>query len=96
MTTFPTRLDNILDLILTTTLEKIINIACIPAKTLDISTDHDLIFFDLVLRAKLFSCEKRTVLNFNHADWNSLRDAHIYTNLSPDEASEDIDADWGR
>lgn len=96
MITFPTRLDNILDLILTSAPEKIVNIACAPAKLLDISTDHNLIFFDLVLRAKSSTCEKRTVFNFNHADWNGLCDALNHTDLSFDESGEDIDADWSQ
>lgn len=42
---FPTRSNNILDLVLTTCPEDICNLSCIQPKTMDLFSDHNLLFF---------------------------------------------------
>lgn len=42
---YPTK--NILNLILTNVLEKTVNLSCISAKTVDLSSDNNLLFFSI-------------------------------------------------
>ena len=60
----PTRFNHILDLVLTSAPENIVNLLCIPPKSMDISTDHHLMFFDFLLHVKSTGCDKRTVFDF--------------------------------
>ena len=92
---YPTRHNNILDLVLTTTPENVVNLSCVSAKTMDLSSDHSLTFFDILLNAKSIGFDKRTVFDFHHADWNGLYHALNHRNLSPNESS-DINGDWER
>jgi hypothetical protein len=71
MVDFPTRGNNILDLICTTIPDKVTNIIGFD----DIlSTDHKLISFDLNLRISRKPKIKRVVYNFKKADWDGLNE----------------------
>jgi hypothetical protein len=92
---YPTRVNNILDLVLTTTPDNIVNLSCVAADTVHLSSDHHLMFFDFLLQVKLTGYDKRTVFNFHLADWNGLRIALDQCDLSPSESS-DVNTDWER
>ena len=92
---FPTRKNNILDLVLTTTPDYVVNLSCVSARSLDLSSDHSLTFFDFLLHIKLTGHDRRTVFDFQRADWYGLQCALNNLNLSPDK-STDIDIDWER
>ena len=92
---YPTRQNNILDLVLTTVPDNILNLSCVSAETLEISSDHHLTFFDFQLFTKPRGCDRRTVFNFDRADWSGLRDALDKCDLSPSE-STDVNTDWER
>ena len=90
---YPTGQNNILDLVFTSTPENIDNLSCVPPSTMDISTDH--MFFDFLLHIKSNGCDKRTVFDFQNADWNGLHETLSHLDLSPDSTSEnDINSDW--
>ena len=91
--TWPTKLNNILDLVLTTTPENIVNLSCISPATMDISSDHHLLFFDILLNLKSNGYDKRTVFDFHQVDWDSLHETLNHLDLSPDITSDDINAD---
>ena len=57
---YPTRQNNILDLVLTNAPENILNLSCVSAKTMDLSSDHNLMFFDILLHIKSTGFDKRT------------------------------------
>ena len=90
---YPTRHNNILDLVLTTVPDNILNLPCVSAETFEISSDHHLTFFDFLLFTKQKGCDKRTVFNFHLADWSGFLDALDKCNLSPNE-STDVNTDW--
>ena len=90
---YPTRQNHILDLILTSASENIGNLSCIPPSTIGISSDHHLLFFDLLLYVKSTGCDRRTVFDFQHADWNALHVTLSHLDLAPGD-STNIDADW--
>ena len=92
---FPTRKNNILDLVLTTTPDNIVNLSCISARSVDLSSDHNLIFFDFLMHVKLTGDDRRTVFDFQHADWHGLQRALNNCNLSPSK-STNINVDWER
>ncbi len=90
---YPTRLNHILDLVLTSAPEYIDKLSCIPPSTMGIFTDHHLMFFDLQLHVKSTGCDKRTVFNFQHANWDALYETLSHLDLTPSEFT-DIDTDW--
>ena len=90
---YPTRQNHILHLVLTSASENIGNLSCIPPSTIGISTDHNLLFFDLLLYVKSTGCDRRTVFDFQHADWNALHETLSHLDLAPGD-STNIDADW--
>jgi hypothetical protein len=90
---YPTRVNNILDLVLTTTPDNIVNMSCVSANKMDLSSDHHLMFFDFLLHVKLTGLDRRTVFNFHLADWNGLQRALDQYVLSPSK-STDINTDW--
>ena len=92
---YPTRHNNILDLVLTTIPANILNLSCVSAETFEISSDHHLTFFDFLLFTKQKGCDKRTVFNFHLADWSGFLDALDKCILSPNE-STDVNTDWER
>ena len=92
---YPTRHNNILDLVLTTAPDNVVYLSCVSAKTMDLSSDHSLTFFDVLLHIKSTGFDKRTVFDFHRADWNGLYHALNHSNLSPNESS-DINDDWKR
>ena len=87
-------MNNILDLVLTTTPENIVNLSCISPATMDISSDHHLLFFDILHNLKSTGYDKRTVFDFHLADWDTLHETLNHLDLSPDTTSDDINADW--
>ena len=90
---YPTRVNNILDLVLTTTPDNIVNMLCVSANTMDLSSDHHLMFFDFLLHVKLTGLDRRTVFNFHLADWNGLQRALGQYDLSPSKSTH-INTDW--
>ena len=56
---YPTRLGNILDLILTNCPEKVSNVSCVPAIRINLFSDHNLLFYDIDLHTKSSSCVLR-------------------------------------
>ena len=62
---YPTRHNNILNLVLTTAPENVVNLSCVSAKTMDLSSDHSLTFFDILLNAKSIGFDKRTVFDLS-------------------------------
>ena len=105
---YPTRLNNILDLILTNTPECVIDVSCISPQSMDLFSDQNLLFFDFNLFAKLSSSDKRSVLDYRLADWPGLYRTLLTINLSPSIAlnqinnmsansnPDDINKDWER
>ena len=69
---FPRRLNNILDLIFTKTPECVSDLSCILPSSVDIFTDHNLLFFDFKVYVTLSSHESRTIFDYNSADWENL------------------------
>ena len=61
---------------------------------MDISSDHHLLFFDILYNLKSNGYDKRTVFDFHQADWDSLHETLNHLDLSPDTTSDDINADW--
>ena len=57
---YPTRLNHILDLVLTPAPEHISNLSTISPSTMGIFTDHHLMFFDLQLHVKSTGYDERT------------------------------------
>jgi hypothetical protein len=80
---YPIRQNHIIDLILTSASENIGNLSCIPLSTIGIFTDHHLLFFDLLLYVKSTGCDRRTVFDFQHADWNALHETLSHLDLAP-------------
>jgi hypothetical protein len=73
---FPTRNDNILDLVLTNIPEKILNLEGFD----DIlETDHKILKFDLNLKIHPKIKSKRTVFNFKNANWIALKELLMHT-----------------
>ena len=75
---YPTRLNHILDLVLTSAPEHISNFSTISPSTMSIFTDHHLMFFDLQLHVKstaLGTMKELQLFNFPEADWNALYEA---------------------
>ena len=92
---YPTRKNNILDLVFTRSPEAIRNLECVMATQLNLFSDHYLLFFFyLNVRAKSLACDTRTVYNYRLADWNGLLETLRLTDLSPSATSTDIDSDW--
>ena len=92
---FPTRNNNILDLILTNIPDKIHNLHGYDDI---ISTDHKLIGFDLDLRVPKKPDIKRSVYNFKRADWSSLNNSLQNTSWDQCFVPNDVDAslsNWG-
>ena len=86
---FPTRNNNILDLILTNIPDKIHNLHGYDDI---ISTDHKLIGFDLDLKVPKKPDIKRSVYNFKRADWSSLNNSLQNTSWDQCFVPNDVDA----
>ena len=69
---FPTRFNNILDLVLTNNSECVIDLSCTSPTSVDMFSDHKLLFFDFQVHAKLSPRECRTVFHYCQADWKNL------------------------
>ena len=80
LVTFPTRINNILDLILTNVPDKRANLEGFESWFEDIiNTDHKILSFELVLRIRRVSKAKRTVYNFKRANWPALKELLLHT-----------------
>ena len=93
----PTRLNNILDLILTNTPESVTDISCLSPESMDICSDNNnLLFFEFKVFVKLSSSDSRTVLDYRSADWEGLYSTVSSTNLSSSVESNEFstDNDW--
>ena len=105
---YPTSLNNILDLILTNTPECVIDVSCISPQSMDLFSDHNRVFFDFNLFAKLSSSDTPSVLDYRLADWPCLYRTLLSIILSPSLALDqinnmsknsnpgDINKDWER
>ena len=78
-----TRLNHILDLVLSTMPEDITNLSCLAPSTMNISSDHNLLFFNLQLRSKPLGHDSRRVYDISQADWNALQNSLNNLDLSP-------------
>ena len=88
---FPTRNNNILDLILTNAPEAVTEVSCISSKSMDIFSDHNLLFFEYNVWEKSTFCTTRTVLDYGSADWEGSFKSLSSINLSSSIASYESD-----
>lgn len=86
---FPTRINNILDLVLTNSPDKVMNIQGFHDT---LSTDHLLISFELNLKINKKPKVKRAVFNFKKANWTGLKEVLVNTPFDTCFVTEDIDA----
>ena len=70
---FPTRKENILDLIITDAPDRIMNIATLTPIQAALETDHDLLEFDFVARPRMVKKPARYAYNFKSADFENLK-----------------------
>ena len=91
----PTRINSILDLVLSTTPEDVINLSCLEPSTMNLSSDHKLLFFDLKLCIKHLGHDSRKVYDFSRADWNALLNSLNNADLCP-LTQTDVNDDWLR
>ena len=89
---FPTRKNNILDLILTNTPETVTEVSCMSSKSMDIFSNHNLLFFEYNVSAKSKSCATRIVLDYGSADWEGLFKTLSSIDLSSSIASHESDS----
>ena len=69
---FHTRLNNILDLVLTNSPECVGDLCCISPTSVNMFSDHNLLRFDFQVHAKLSPRTSGTVLEYHQADWENL------------------------
>ncbi|XP_028414165.1 uncharacterized protein LOC114537227 [Dendronephthya gigantea] len=69
---FPTRMNNLIDLIFTKCPETVSDISKVAARELNLFSDHDLVFFDICLNPRSLFCDNRTVFNYRLANWDGL------------------------
>ena len=99
-----TRLNNILDLVVTNSPECVGDLSCISPTSVNTISDHNLLPFDFQVHAKLSPRTSRTVFGYHEADWENLHkdlNASLSSmNISPDIADgdpspvEDINMIW--
>ena len=65
-------INNIRDLILTNIPECVIDLSCTSPTSVDMFSDHKLLFFYFQVHAKLSPRECRTVFHYCQADWKNL------------------------
>ena len=70
---FPTRKENILDLIITDAPDRVMNIATFTPIHAGLETDHDLLEFDFVARPRRVKKPARYAFNFKSADFENLK-----------------------
>ena len=73
MNPFPTRKENILDLIITDAPDRLMNIATLTPIQAGLKTDHELLEFDFVARPCRVKKPSRYVYNFKSADFENLK-----------------------
>ena len=76
-------MNNILDLIFTNSPESVSNVSCLSPNTVDLFTDHNLLFFEFQLHLRACSSDERSVLDYRLADWEGLGRTLSSINLSP-------------
>ena len=94
--TTPTRGNNILDLVITSTPERIHISEVLKPNDSEILTDHSAIIFDISLMSNPVPKIKRTVFDYRRADFDSLR-SHLHSSLNLTETISmdgDINQDW--
>ena len=73
MNPFPTRKENILDLIITDAPDRMMNIATMTPIQAGLETDHDLLEFDFVARPRRVKKPARYAYNFKSSDFENLK-----------------------
>ena len=94
--TTPTRGNNILDLVITSTPERIHISEVLKPTDSEILTDHSAIIFDISLMSNPVPKIKRTVFDYHRADFDGLR-SHLHSSLNLTETISmdgDINQDW--
>ena len=94
--TTPTRGNNILDLVITSTPERIHISEVLKPTDSEILTDHSAIIFDISLMSNPVPKIKRTVFDYRRADFDGLR-SHLHSSLNLTETISmdgDINQDW--
>ena len=93
---YPTRLNSCLDLLLSTIVERIINIQISDSEDLGVPSDHKAITFDVNLSIRTSNKNQQEMFNFKKADFEGLRTAR--RNDPPEnylDNDSNIDDDWG-
>ena len=92
---FPTRGDNILDLVITSTPNKVNVCEILRPSESEISTDHNAIIFDLKTECIPLSRVTRTVFDYGRADFDGLRERLQTLNLEQRISDDDdINNEW--
>ncbi len=95
LNTLPTRGDDILDLVITSTMNHVENITKLNPADSGLFTDHAVIVFDLKTSCKAGARLNRTVLDFRRGDLNGLCAALQAFDFSTFiQADSDINLDW--
>ena len=93
---FPTRKENILDLIITDAPDRIMNIATLTPIQAGLETDHDLLEFDFVARPRRVKKPARYAYNFKSADFENLKLQIMQSSAISNSVSSNsgVDACW--
>ena len=86
---FQTRLNNILDLVLTNCPECVGDLSCISPTSVNMFSDHNLLPFDFQVHAKLSPRTSRTVFEYHEAGWENLH-KDVNASLSSMNISREI------
>ena len=71
----PTRLNSCLDLLLSTIVERIINIQISDSEDFGVPSDHKAIIFDVNMSIRTLNKNQQEMFNFKKADFEGLRTA---------------------
>ena len=95
LNTFPTRGNNLLDLVITNVPSQVVNISVLSPAESGLITDHSVITFNLKTSVKAVPKVKRTVFDYRKGNFNGLRTALEGINLCEVIESEvDINHGW--
>ena len=92
---YPTRLNSCLDLLLSTIVERIINIQISDSEDFGVPSDHKAITFEVNLSIRTLNKNQQEMFNFKKADFEGLRTA--LRNDSPEnylDNDSNINDDW--
>ena len=90
-----TRENNVLDLLITSIPDKIMISEVLKPADTEISTDHNLIMFDLIMACNSLPKTIRSIFNYPRADFNGLRAYLRSVNLQEKISDHgDINKDW--